>query len=95
MYLVRLALSLSLTLPSTSYRCICDASWSVCYLSTMDERWQSIGRWWVEGMQPLMGIMMVGQQVRNVTTAAMNITWAVSHHNVNSGRRRKRTVVAV
>jgi len=46
-------------------------------------------------MQPLMGVMMVGRQVRNVTTAAMNVTWAVSHHNVNSGRRRKRTVVAV
>ena len=68
--------------------------WSVCYLSTRDERWQSIGRWWVE----VMGVMMAGRRVRNVTTAAVNVTWAVSRHNVDGGRRRKRrkrTVVAV
>ena len=45
-----------------------------------------------------MGVMMAGQRVRNVTTAAVNVTWAVSRHNVDGGRRRKRrkrTVVVV
>ena len=50
-----------------------------------------------------MGVMMAGRRVRNVTTAsvtmaAVNVTWAVSRHNVDGGRRRKRrkrTVVAV
>jgi len=66
-----------------------------CGLSMRDKRWQLIGRWWIEGMQLLMGIMIAGRRVRNVTMVAMNVTWAVSHHNVDGGRRRKRTVVAV
>jgi len=42
-----------------------------------------------------MGVMMAGRWVRNVTTAAVNVTWVVSRRDVDGGRRRKRTVVAV